>query len=88
MSLRMRSEYKRRIPCSLLELHQLQLIRFGHLYHMIDVPIHSVGGFIENDKSEVASVVCVVALVCNPLPCKCPLVPGQSSTSGPSRSVS
>ena len=55
------------VPCSLLELHQFQSIMFGHLYHMIDVPMNSVGGLIEDDKSAVASVVCVLAPVCNRL---------------------
>ena len=34
-------------------------------------------GLIEDDKSAVASVMCVVAPVCNPLADKCPLVLGQ-----------
>ena len=63
----MRCECKRRVPCSLLELHQLQLIMLGHINHMIDVPMNSVGCLIEDDKSAVASVMCVVAPVCNPL---------------------
>ena len=33
---------------------------------MIDVPMNSVGGLIEDYKSAVASVVCVVAPVCDP----------------------
>ena len=70
----MRCEYKHCVPCSLLKLHQLHLIMFGHLYHMIDVPMNSVGGLIEDYKSAVASVVCVVAPVCDPLANKCPLV--------------
>ena len=41
---------------------------------MIDVPMNSVGGLIEDYKSAVASVVCVVAPVCDPLANKCPLV--------------
>ena len=74
MSLPMRCEYKRRVPCSLLELHQLQLIRFGHLYHVIDVPMNSVGGLIKDYKSAAAFVVCMLAPVCNPLAYKRPLV--------------
>ena len=42
------------VSCSLLELHQLQLIRFGHLYHVIDVPMNSVGGLIKDYKSAAA----------------------------------
>ena len=82
----MRCEDKRRVPCSLLELHQLQLIMFGHIDHMINVPMNSVGGLLGDYKSKVAFVVCVVAPVCDPLALKCPLV--LVSTSGPSRSVS
>ena len=33
-------EYKSRVPCSLLLLHQLQSIMFKHLYHVIDVPMN------------------------------------------------
>ena len=63
----MRYEYKRRAPCSLLELRQLHLIMFGHLYHVIDVPMNSVGGLIEDDTSAIAYVVRVLAPVCSPL---------------------
>ena len=73
----MRYEYKRRAPCSLLELRQLHLIMFGHLYHVIDVPMNSVGGLIEDDKSAVVSVVCMLAPVCSSLAYKCLLVLGQ-----------
>ena len=44
---------------------------------MIDVPMNSVGGLIEDDKSAVVSVVCMLAPVCNPLAYKCLLVLGQ-----------
>ena len=70
-------KYKHCAPCLLLKLHQLQLIRFGHIYHVIDVPMNSVDGLIEDDKSEVVSVVCVLVPVCNPLTFKCPLVLGH-----------
>ena len=50
---------------------------FDHLYYMIDVPMNSVDGLLENDKSTVASVVCVVAPVYDPLADECPLVLGQ-----------
>ena len=73
----MRYEYKRRAPCSLLELRQLHLIMFGHLYHVIDVPMNSVGGLIEDDTSAIAYVVRVLAPVCSPLAYKYPLVLGQ-----------
>ena len=56
---------------------------FDHLYYMIDVPMNFVDGLIENDKSEVASVVCVVAPVYNSLAYKCPLVLGQYLRSVP-----
>ena len=50
-----------------MELHQqlLQLIRFGYIDHVINDPMHSVGGLIEDDKSEISADVCVVAPVCN-----------------------
>ena len=67
----------------MLKLHQLQLIRFGHLYHMIGVPMNSVGYLIEDYKSKVASVVCLMAPACNLLANKCPLVLGQYPKSGP-----
>ena len=60
----MRCEYKRRVSCSLLELNQLQQVMFGHLYHVIDVPMNSVGGLIEYYKSAIASVMCMLVLVC------------------------
>ena len=50
---------------------------FGHLYHVIDVPMNFVGGLIEDYKSAIAIVMCVVAPVCNLLADKCPLVLGQ-----------
>ena len=53
----MRCEYKRRVPCSLLQLRQLQSIMFGHICHLIDVPMNSVGGLIEDYKRQVASFV-------------------------------
>ena len=70
----MRCGYKRRVPCSLLELHQLQSIMFGHSYYMINVPMNAVGGLIKDDNSAVTSVMYVLAPVCNPLASKCPLV--------------
>ena len=81
----MRCEYKRCVPCSLLELKQLQSIMFGHIDHMIDVPMNSVGGLIEHYKSAVASVMCVVAPVCNPLANEGSLVLGQYLWSVPQR---
>ena len=57
----MRCEYKRRVFCSLLALHLLQSILFGHIYHIIDEPINTVGGSVEDDKSALASVMCVGA---------------------------
>ena len=44
---------------------------------MLDVPMNSVGVLIEDYKSAVASVLCVVAPVCNPLTYICPLVFGE-----------
>ena len=61
---------------------------FGHICHLIDVPMNSVGGLIEDYKSKVASVVCVVAPVCDPLADKCPLVLGQYLWSVPQRQLS
>ena len=81
----MRCEDKRRVPCSLLKLHQLQLIMVGHIDHMIDVSMNFVGGLIVDYKSAVAFVVCVVAPVCDPLANKCPLVLGQYLWSVPQR---
>ena len=74
MSLPMRCEYKRRVPCSLLELHQLHLIMFGHINHVIDASMNSIGGLIKDYKSQVASVVCVLAPVYDPLADKCSIV--------------
>ena len=73
----MRCIYKRRVLCLLLELHHLKSIMFGHIYHMINVPVNSFGGLIEDYKSAVASVMCVVEPVYDPLADKSPLVPGQ-----------
>ena len=85
MHLRMRCEYKRRAPCSLLELHQLHLIMIGHLNHVIDVPMNFVGGLIEDYKSAVVSVVCVLAPVVTPWLINVHLY--LASTSGPPRSI-
>ena len=58
---------------------------FGHIYHMINVSMNSVFGLIEDYKSKVASVVCVVAPMCDPLAYKCPLVLGKYLWSVPQR---
>ena len=50
---------------------------FVYIFYVIDVPMNSVGGLIEDDKSAVVSVVCMLAPVCNPLAYKCLLVLGQ-----------
>ena len=52
-------------PCSLLELHQFQLISFGHIDgHVIHDPMNSVGGLIEDNESKVIASVCMLVLVC------------------------
>ena len=48
--------------------------------------MNSVGGLIDDDKSAVASVMCVVMLVCNSLADKCLFVLGEYYI-GPFRSV-
>ena len=50
---------------------------------MIDVPMNSVGGLIEDDKSAIVSVVYVLAPMCNLLAYKYPLVLDQYLRSVP-----
>ena len=57
----------------------------GHIDHMINVPLNFVCGFIEDDKSKVVSVVCMLEPVCNLLANECSLVHGQYLRSVPQR---
>ena len=82
----MRCEYKRRAPCSLLKLAGPALVdHVRHFYHVIYDLMNFVGGLIEDDKSEVASVVCMLEPVCNLLANECSLVHGQYLRSVPQR---
>ena len=77
-------------PCSLFAVGAApaSVDDVGHHYHEIDVLMNSIGGLIADYKSAVASVMCMVAPMCNPLADTCPLVVGQYLRSVSQRSLS
>ena len=49
------------VSCSLLQIHQLLLISFEHIGHVINDPTTSVVGLMKDDKARTRMITCITS---------------------------